>query len=106
MTGLEDREQALEGKFAHDQELSFRIDARRDRLLGEWAAQQLGLQGASAESYAKSVVFEDLKQAGSDDVIAKILADFKAKSLDISEHRIRKMAAELRVEAEKQVRSE
>ena len=75
MTKFDDRERAFETKFAHDEEMQFRIIARRNRLLGEWAARQMGLSEAEAESYAKDVVRSDFEEAGEHDVIRKVLGD-------------------------------
>lgn len=75
MTTFDDRERAFEAKFAHDAELQFRVQSRRDRLLGLWAAEKLGHSGGAADDYAKSVVMSDLVHAGDEDVVAKLVAD-------------------------------
>jgi len=75
MTTFDDRENAFENKFAHDAETAFRILARRNRLLGEWAASFLDLDATESEAYAKSVVIADLEEAGDEDVIRKLVAD-------------------------------
>ena len=85
MTQFDDRERAFETKFAHDEEMKFRIIARRNRLLGEWAARQMGLTEAEAESYAKDVVRSDFEEAGEDDVIRKVLGDLTAAGVDCDE---------------------
>ena len=90
MTGFDDRKKTAENKFQLDEEMRFKINARRTKLLGLWVAQQLGHSGDAAETYAKSLVVEDMSKPGDDDVVQKVLADTKAKGLDISEHRIRK----------------
>ncbi|MDG3440111.1 MULTISPECIES: DUF1476 domain-containing protein [Nitrospirillum] len=90
MTTFDEREQAFEAKFKHDEELLFRIYVRRARLMGEWAAQHLGLTGDEAAAYAKEMVSEDLREPGHQDVLARIMADFTAKGVDISAHRVEK----------------
>jgi len=82
MTQFDDRERAFEAKFAHDEEMKFRIIARRNRLLGEWAARRMGLSAAETESYAKDVVRSDFEEAGEHDVIRKVLGDLTAAGLD------------------------
>ncbi|MFV3075205.1 DUF1476 domain-containing protein [Niveispirillum fermenti] len=90
MTTFDDREQAFENKFKHDQELLFRIYARRARLVGLWAAEQMGITGEDAAAYAKQVVAADFEEPGHKDIVRKILADFQAKGVAISEHRVEK----------------
>ena len=85
MTQFDDRERAFETKFAHDEEMQFRVIARRNRLLGEWAARQMGLSEAETESYAKDVVRADFEEAGDDDVIRKVLGDLTAAGVDCDE---------------------
>ncbi len=87
MTTFDDRERAFEAKFAHDAELQFRVQARRDRLLGLWAAEKLGHAGVAAETYAKTVVMSDLVHAGDEDVIAKLVADLAAAGVGEAEVR-------------------
>jgi hypothetical protein len=106
MTSFEDRERGFEGKFKHEQELGFKISARRNKLVGLWAAQELKLPAAEHDTYAKSVVMADLEKPGDDDVVAKLLADFKAKGVDMTDHRIRHQLTELREAARKQVMAE
>jgi hypothetical protein len=106
MASFEDRERGFENKFKHDQELGFKVAARRNKLVGLWAAQELKLPAAEHEAYAKSVVMADLEKPGDDDVVEKLLADFKAKGVSISEHRIRQQLSDLREVARKQVMSE
>src|SRR3546814_14271709 len=79
MANFDDREKGFEHKYKHDKELEFKINARRNKLLGLWAATQLGLTGADAETYAKSVVMADFDKPGDDDVLDKVVADFVAK---------------------------
>ncbi|MDY0885734.1 DUF1476 domain-containing protein [Dongia soli] len=106
MSTFDDREQSFENKFKHDKELQFRISARRNKLLGLWAAQLLGIHGSEAEAYAKTVVTADLEKPGDDDVVQKVLADFKARGVDMSEHRLRKRMEELLQTAHQQIMSE
>ena len=101
-----DREKDFESRYAHDQELKFRIEARRNRLLGLWAAEKLGKVGEDAALYAKEVVEADFEKAGEEDVFEKIRRDFDAAGVTQSDHQIRRNMAEYLVEAEKQVRTE
>jgi hypothetical protein len=101
-----DRETDFEGRYAHDQELRFRIEARRNRLLGLWAAEKLGKSDEDAKLYAQEVVKSDFEKAGDDDVFEKIRRDFDSAGVEQSDHRIRRTMAELLIEAEKQVQSE
>ncbi|MEW5704485.1 MAG: DUF1476 domain-containing protein [Pseudomonadota bacterium] len=87
---FKDREKAAEAKFQHDQETTFKAQARRNRLLGLWAAELLGLVGTDAETYAKEVIAADFEKPGDADVLEKVFQDFQKKGLDISEHRVRK----------------
>jgi hypothetical protein len=90
MSGLDDREKAFENKFQHDQDLLFKINSRRARLLGLWAAERLGITGDQAEAYALQLVAADLEEAGHVTVIRRLQADFKAKGVELSDHRIGK----------------
>ena len=103
MADFKSREQSFEATAAHDQETEFKVAARRNKLLGLWAAGEMGLTGPAADAYAKEVVSADLDEPGEEDVYRKIAADLKAKGLDVSEHRIRKHMADLLVEARKQI---
>ena len=89
MSTFEKREKGFENKFAHDEELRFKATARRNKLLGAWAAEKMGLTGDAVDSYAKEVVIADFEEAGDDDVVRKVAADFKAKNVDQSEQQIR-----------------
>jgi hypothetical protein len=101
MSSFDDREKAFESKFAHDEELRFRILARRGKLIGLWAAEKLGKSGEAADDYAKSVLLSDLEVPGDDDIIAKLLGDLKP--LGVGENDIRAMLAEKLAQAEIQV---
>jgi hypothetical protein len=89
MTDFKDRERAEEAHFAHDEEMNFRVHARRNRLLGQWAAERMSLSAAESESYAKSVVQADFEEAGDEDVIRKLLGDLTAAGVETSEAEIR-----------------
>jgi hypothetical protein len=95
MTSFDKREDAFESKFAHDEALRFKAMARRNKLLGLWAAEKLGKSGAEAESYAKSVVMADFEEAGDEDVVRKVTADFAVANVDQSDHQIRRTMEEL-----------
>ena len=95
MSTFDKREEGFENKFAHDEELRFKAEARRNKMLGAWAAEKLGLQGDEAEAYAKSVMLADLAEPGDEDVYRKVKGDFEAKSVDVSEHQLRREMAEL-----------
>ncbi|MFQ5562508.1 MAG: DUF1476 domain-containing protein [Parvularculaceae bacterium] len=90
MTTFDDRKDKYEKKFAHDQDLQFRATARRNKLLGLWAAEMLGYSGDKAEEYARSVVKADLEEPGDEDVFRKIRGDFDAAGVDQSDHQIRR----------------
>ena len=95
MTTFDKREEGFEKKFAHDEELRFKATARRNKLLGLWAAAELGLSGSAADDYAKSVVKADIEEAGEEDVFRKIRGDFDAKNVAQSDHQIRRRMEEL-----------
>lgn len=106
MAGFDKREKSYEAKFAHDQETNFKINARRNKLLGLWAAEQLGLSGGDAEAYAKEVVKSDFAEPGDEDVYRKVSEDFAAKNVDMSEHRLRRQMDDLLNDARDQVINE
>jgi hypothetical protein len=106
MTNFEDREKGYERKFAHDEELKFRATARRNKLLGLWAAQEMGITGDEAQTYARDVVKADLEIPGDDDVFRKIRRDFDAKGVAQSDHQIRRKMADLMGEAVGQIETE
>jgi hypothetical protein len=99
MTTFDKREEGFEKQFAHDEELRFKATARRNRLLGLWAAEKLGLAGAEADAYAKSVVMVDFEESGDHDVFRKIRTDFDAKNVAQSDHQIRRTMDELLAKA-------
>jgi hypothetical protein len=99
MTTFDKREEAFEQQFAHDEELKFKATARRNKLLGLWAAEKLGLTGAEADSYALSVVMTDLDAGADHDVARKIRKDFDAKGVNQSDHQIARTMTELMAKA-------
>lgn len=106
MTQFDNREKAFEAKFAHDEELKFKVAARRNKLLGLWAAELLELEGSDAENYAKDVIKSDFQEAGDEDVFRKVSGDLEAGKVDISEHRIRRAMEETMSEAKTQLMGE
>jgi len=107
MTTFDNREREAEKKFEHDQELRFKATARRNKLLGLWAAEKLGIKGgAAAEAYAKEVVVADFDKPGDSDVVAKVLGDFSAKGVALDEHAIRLELERLTPIARQQIMSE
>ena len=103
MSGFDKRREGYESKFAHDQDLRFRATARRNKLLGLWAAEKLGLSGTAADDYAKEVVKADFEEAGDEDVFRKVRKDFDAKSVAVSDHQIRREMEDLMAVAVEQV---
>ncbi len=95
MNTMKDRQNAFENKFAHDEELKFKAMARRNKMLGLWAAELLGKSGDDAEAYAKEVVIADFEEAGDDDVFRKVRADFDAAGVDRSDHQLRRTMDDL-----------
>jgi hypothetical protein len=105
MTTFDEREEGFEKKFALDEEQKFKAEARRNRLLGLWAAEKLGLTGDAATAYAKEVVAADFEEAGDSDVLRKVLKDLTAKSLAVTEAEIRRKMDELMAVAVAQVKA-
>ena len=103
MSGFDDRERAEEAKFAMDAATEFKVMARRNKLLGLWAADFLHLTDDDADAYAKEVVLSDLEEAGEEDVFRKVRADFDAKHVDVSDARLREQMAELLPVAKEQI---
>ncbi|MEO1305998.1 MAG: DUF1476 domain-containing protein [Pseudomonadota bacterium] len=106
MSSFDDRERAEEAKFAMDEAAEFKVMARRNKLLGLWAAELMGLQGDEAETYAKSVVLSDLEEPGDEDVFRKVRGDLDKANVDRSDTRIRDHMAELLPIAREQVMKE
>src|SRR5213596_2416995 len=105
MTTFDKREEGFEKQFARDEELRFKAGARRNKLLGLWAAQKLGLSGAEADAYAKEVVAADFEEAGEDDVFRKIRRDFDANGVALSDHQIRRTMDELMARAVAEIKA-
>ena len=105
MTTFDKREEGLEKQFAVDEELRFKANARRNRLLGHWAAQKLGLAGAEADAYAKEVVLADFEESGDHDVFRKIRHDFDAKGVTESDHQIRRTMEDLMAKAVQEIKT-
>ena len=103
MTTFDERERGYETKFAHDEEMAFRITARRNRLIGSWAAELMGLTAAETDAYAKAVVQADFEEAGDEDVIRKLLGDLTSAGVATDEPRIRAMLNEKTIEARRQL---
>lgn len=105
MSTFDKREEGFEKKFAHDEELKFKAMARRNKMLGLWAAEKLGLAGADAETYTKAVVAADLDQQGADGAFKKLRQDFDAKGVAQSDHQIRRTMDELMAKAVEQIKA-
>ena len=103
MTTFDDREKAFENLYARDQELQFRTIARRNRLLGHWAAKLMGLTEVEAESYAKDVIHSDFEEAGDEDVIRKVLGDLTAAGIETTDTEIRETLDHKTAEAKRQL---
>ena len=106
MTTFNEREKAFEKKYEHDQDLKFKVNARKNKLLGLWAAGLMGKSGPDAEAYAKDVVLADYEKPGDSDVIEKLVKDLAAAGKATEEHTIRKQAERLAVEAKAQLMNE
>ena len=106
MSSFDKREEGFERKFAHDEELLFKANARRNKLLGLWAAELMGISGEDADAYAKEVIKSDFEEAGDDDVFRKVRADFDAKNVDQSDHQLRRKMDELLEVAAEQIQNE
>jgi hypothetical protein len=105
MTNLNDRKDAFENKFAHDEALKFKATARRNKLLGLWAAELLGKSGDAAAEYAKEVVMSDFEEAGDEDVYRKVRGDLDAAKVEQSDHQIRRTMDELMGVAVEQIQN-
>jgi hypothetical protein len=106
MTTFDKRKDAFENKFAHDEELKFKAEARRNKLLGLWAAELMGKHGADADAYAKEVIQADFVVAGDHDVLKKVAHDLAAAGVDRSEHQIRRTMDEFLAKAMEQLQTE
>ncbi|MGW9333283.1 DUF1476 domain-containing protein [Bosea sp. NPDC055594] len=105
MATFDQRKDAFENKFAHDEELRFKAMARRNKLLGLWAADKLGKSGADAEAYAKSVVLADFEEAGDEDVVRKVKADFAAGNVAAGDSEIRQVMQDLLLRAAEEIQA-
>lgn len=103
MTTFDDRERAFETKYARDQDMQFRIAARRNKLLGHWAARLMGLSQAEADAYASDVIRADFEEAGDEDVVRKLLGDLTSAGVDCDEAKIREALEHKTVEARRQL---
>ncbi|NML06352.1 DUF1476 domain-containing protein [Sphingomonas sp. G-3-2-10] len=103
MTSFDDREKAFEAKYARDEDMAFRITARRNRLVGQWAAAQMGLTPEETDAYAKAVVQADFEEAGDEDVIRKLLGDLLAAGVETDDAAVRRALDEQTVEARRQL---
>lgn len=104
--GFKEREKGFESKWAHDEDLRFKVMARRNKLLGLWAAAEMGLSGAAAEDYAKAVIRSDFQKSGDDDMLVKLRDDFAARKISQSDSAIRRKLEDFLAAAGKQVMSE
>jgi hypothetical protein len=105
MTTFDKREDGFEKKFAHDEELQFKASARRNKMLGLWAAEKLGLSGPDAEAYGKDVVMADFEEPGDHDVFRKIRRDFDAKKVAVSDSELRHTMDDLMAKAVAQIKA-
>jgi hypothetical protein len=105
MSGFDKRQEGFEKKFALDEELKFKAEARRNRLLGQWAAEKMGVTGDAATAYAKEVVASDFEEAGDADVLRKVASDLKAKGVELTDAEIRAKMDSLFAEAVAQVKA-
>jgi hypothetical protein len=106
MTTFDDREKSYEKKFAMDEELRFKSEARRNRLLAQWAGAKLGLSGPALDEYVKAVRKADLAQKGDDDVFQKVKKDFADKSVGVSDKELRKAMDDFLIQAARQIEAE
>ena len=106
MSMFDEREKGYEGKWKRDEELRFKVTARRNKLLGLWAAQKFGMEGSDAEAYAKTVVIADFDRPGDDDVVEKVMADFAKYNIEMTEPSLRKQMARLMDEASRQIEAQ
>lgn len=106
MSQFKDRQKGFENKFKRDQEFDFKVNARRNKLLGLWAAEQLSLDSDAADAYAKEVVASDFEEPGDDDVLQKVLGDLQGKNVETSAHLVRKEMDRLMAVAREQISTE
>ncbi len=106
MSTFDDREKAFENRYARDAEMQFKAEARRNKLLGLWAAEKMGITGEAADTYARSVVMADLQEKGDEDVFRKVRADFDEKGIEVPDDELRRRMREFLAEAKVQIVSE
>jgi hypothetical protein len=106
MTTFDERERTEETRYKHDQELTFKARNRGNRMFGMWVAEQLGLTGEAADSYAKDVVVADFESPGDEDILTKVRADLAAKSIEVSDHLLQKHLLEFRDVAMQQLKTQ
>jgi len=106
MSGFDKRKEGFESKFAHDEQLKFKAEARRNKLLGLWAANLMGMSADEAAGYAKEVIKADFEEAGDEDVFRKVRKDFDDKGVDQSDHQLRRTMDELMATAIDQIQNE
>ena len=106
MTTFDDRERAFEAKYARDEEMAFRVTARRNKLLGQWAAEKMKLTPEETDAYARAVVHAEFEEAGDEDVIRKLVGDLTAAGIEIDEGDVRAALDEKMIEARRQLISE
>ncbi len=100
---FQDRKKSFEAKYKQDQELEFKVSARRNKLFGEWLAGELGIQGDGVSAYAKEVILADLDEPGDEDVIRKVIADIVANNVEIAEEVVREKLSEMETLARAQL---
>lgn len=105
MSTFDQRKDAFENKFAHDEELRFKATARRNKLLGLWAAEKLGKSGADADAYAKAVVVADFEEAGDQDVLRKVTGDLAAAGVSVPEAEVQRVMTELLIKAAEEIQA-
>ena len=106
MTSFNDRKDAFEKLYAHDQEIEFKVEARCCKLFGLWAAEQMGFSGGDADAYAREVISSNLEEPGFDDVKRKVMPDFEKKGVDVPEHTVDAMLEKFHAEAKVQIMNE
>ena len=105
MSTFDQRKDAFENKFAHDEELRFKATARRNKLLGLWAAEKLGKSGADADAYAKAVVVADFEEAGDQDVLRKVTGDLAAAGVSVPETEVQRVMTALLIKAAEEIQA-
>lgn len=106
MSTFDERENAFEAKYAHDAEMQFKAEARRNRKLALWAAEKMGMSSAETETYVAAVIVSDLEEEGSEDVFRKVMGDLQNKHSDVTEEELRAKITELSVAAKQELMNE